>query len=691
MQRKLKHILWGALTVGFLYAGVAYAATLQPFQGGTGFSTSSAGTVGQFLQVASTSPFLTYQFAAPSSASTTVINGVTGPTFTISFVTTSSDYSITTSSAQLFLNILASSTWLKTANNLSDLNSTSSARTNIGYTGIAPISISATGTIIFTNPSYVTSTGANPTATISTSTQNGTANTFMRSDGAPAFSQSLGYAFSALGNTTSTANVGASTFNASTSITNQGVKNALVLNNGSGLEGAYGATSCAAGTAFTGLSASGTPTCSSFATSTGGTPAGASNDVQFNNNGSFSADSGNFVYGSTTKQLGLTLATSSLLIGKNFSDITTASSVSFAFTGAIASWTAPANIIQNNSSSFNLTGASGGFPSVNSGTLATGGNIIANLQIAPGTTYWFCVGQAGANGLANGTGEAPALCGGGISPSSTVSQGGGGGGSTWVSTTSTFTTSTTAYIIAGGGGGGSNNVAGGNGGGTTGQAGANAGVSSTGGGGGTPTAGGAAGSSANAASAPSAGSSAQGGNGGGVGNNGNGGGGGGGGLFGGGGGGGNNAANNSSGGGGGSSGQSSNFTNVTSTQGGTTGNGSISISYLLTSSDQPSSTYALAVGGHVITGGNEPAISSCGISPQVNGNDTAGIASVGAGVVTACTITFLQTWQNPPVCTMSTNSTAVTGDISSISTSSVIFGLSATLGGGKIYYICLGY
>jgi len=58
--------------------------------------------------------------------------------------------------------------------------------------------------------------GANPSATISTSTQNGSASTFMRSDAAPVLSQSLGYTFSALGNTTSTGNISAATLNVST-------------------------------------------------------------------------------------------------------------------------------------------------------------------------------------------------------------------------------------------------------------------------------------------------------------------------------------------------------------------------------------------------------------------------------------------------------------------------------------------
>lgn len=57
-------------------------------------------------------------------------------------------------------NYISSSTgnglYLQILDNLSDLNSTSSARTNLGYSGLAPISISATGTVIFTNPGYIT-------------------------------------------------------------------------------------------------------------------------------------------------------------------------------------------------------------------------------------------------------------------------------------------------------------------------------------------------------------------------------------------------------------------------------------------------------------------------------------------------------------------------------------------------------
>lgn len=54
-----------------LFVGIANAATLQGFQGGTGFATTTAGNVGKAIIVASTSPFLTYDFGTAGSAATT--------------------------------------------------------------------------------------------------------------------------------------------------------------------------------------------------------------------------------------------------------------------------------------------------------------------------------------------------------------------------------------------------------------------------------------------------------------------------------------------------------------------------------------------------------------------------------------------------------------------------------------------
>ena len=57
------------------------------------------------------------------------------------------------------------------------------------------------------------SSGANPTGQVGTSAVNGSATTFMRSDGAPAINTAATFSFSALGNTTSTANISAATLN----------------------------------------------------------------------------------------------------------------------------------------------------------------------------------------------------------------------------------------------------------------------------------------------------------------------------------------------------------------------------------------------------------------------------------------------------------------------------------------------
>lgn len=99
----------------------------------------------------------------------------------------------------------------------------------------------------------------------------------------------------------------------------------------------------------------------------------------------------------------------------------------------------------------------------------------------------------------------------------------------------------------------------------------------------------------------------------------------------------------------------------------------------------------VSTNGHVMTNGLAPSISSCGGgSPSVSGTDVAGTITVGSGVTTACTLTFATPYSAAPVCIVSDNSTAVTGDISSISATAVTFGFSASLGGGQVYYTCIG-
>jgi hypothetical protein len=84
-------------------------------------------------------------------------------------------------------------------------------------------------------------------------------------------------------------------------------------------------------------------------------------------------------------------------------------------------------------------------------------------------------------------------------------------------------------------------------------------------------------------------------------------------------------------------------------------------------------------------------VTSCGTAPSLTGSDNAGTITVGSGVsVTGCTLTFGTAYTNAPSCVISDNSVAINGDISSVNNSSVTFGFSASLGGGKVYYICMG-
>jgi hypothetical protein len=78
---------------------------------------------------------------------------------------------------------------------------------------------------------------------------------------------------------------------------------------------------------------------------------------------------------------------------------------------------------------------------------------------------------------------------------------------------------------------------------------------------------------------------------------------------------------------------------------------------------------------------------TCGSGPSVAGSDFIGTISVGTGVVTSCVMPFSRTLSAAPTCVISTNSASVAGGVTTATTSLTI-ALSATLGGGKIFYMC---
>ena len=54
--------------------------------------------------------------------------------------------------------------------------------------------------------------------------------------------------------------------------------------------------------------------------------------------------------------------------------------------------------------------------------------------------------------------------------------------------------------------------------------------------------------------------------------------------------------------------------------------------------------------GHVVTGGPVPTVGTCGTAPAISGNDTNFRVLAGSGVISACTVTFANTYTKAPVC-----------------------------------------
>ncbi len=97
--------------------------------------------------------------------------------------------------------------------------------------------------------------------------------------------------------------------------------------------------------------------------------------------------------------------------------------------------------------------------------------------------------------------------------------------------------------------------------------------------------------------------------------------------------------------------------------------------------------------GHLITkGSNAGALSGCGTSPSVVGNDTNGVITLGSGLsVTSCTKAFANAFPagSTVSCSVSSNSLLSFASASAVSTTGFTVGLSVSLATGKVYYQCM--
>ena len=94
--------------------------------------------------------------------------------------------------------------------------------------------------------------------------------------------------------------------------------------------------------------------------------------------------------------------------------------------------------------------------------------------------------------------------------------------------------------------------------------------------------------------------------------------------------------------------------------------------------------------GHLTTYNQSgaPSATTCGTSPSVSGNDVNGTITVGSGVVTACTLTFLGSWATAPQCFFTPNAD-VNFWKASASTSAYTINSLASMSGVAFDYLCL--
>lgn len=113
--------------------------------------------------------------------------------------------------------------------------------------------------------------------------------------------------------------------------------------------------------------------------------------------------------------------------------------------------------------------------------------------------------------------------------------------------------------------------------------------------------------------------------------------------------------------------------------------GASSASIFQVASSTNANLFSVDGAGHFATGGATPSVSSCGTSPAVSGNDSAGTVTVGTGGTLTCTVTFAVPFQSTPKVFVSPNSAVAVG-VSAKSTTSFTITAGASLGSGTFDY-----
>lgn len=92
-----------------------------------------------------------------------------------------------------------------------------------------------------------------------------------------------------------------------------------------------------------------------------------------------------------------------------------------------------------------------------------------------------------------------------------------------------------------------------------------------------------------------------------------------------------------------------------------------------------------AGGVHLCTQSDNVSVSNCGTAPAIRGNDTAGNVNPGAGVGTACRISFSVPYAITPICVVTSDSTTI-----SFTRSATDITLTNAVAGVVVNWHCFG-
>jgi hypothetical protein len=118
--------------------------------------------------------------------------------------------------------------------------------------------------------------------------------------------------------------------------------------------------------------------------------------------------------------------------------------VTYNYTGGIQTFTVPNGVNSITATIAGAQGGAGGWTAINGGTAGAGGITSGTINVTPGQILYIVVGGQGSNGIQVTDGYAHYS-----------GTGGGGGGKSWISLSSSFDSN--VLLVAGGGGGGGSN------------------------------------------------------------------------------------------------------------------------------------------------------------------------------------------------------------------------------------------